>query len=606
MPRDGLQQYAPPPGTNGITNYTIESTKYNGFVADVTQDLNLPRPIVAGGTGANNAHDAMIALSGEITKQNVDNYDSFPFVAGSFWSNNATSSPVAGQAFAGICYVYGDPSYMVLEARNLTDATNPGKLWVRQKTAGVWSSWVQQAGSTADLDAAYVNVAGDTMTGGLSITSGIMTVLAKGNNFGGVGTINSDITPPTQADANIIFYNGGGSNWAGFGADGNGAMFFRTGVSGTPLPSLILHNDQTIKCTSTTASTSPTTGALTVAGGVGVNGGLTTGQGLAVQGTSFPTSGVGLEILYSVGAGRIQVYDRTNSVFKPLQIDGSPVVVANTTASTSQVTGALTVGGGLGVAGSIFAGDLFAVRSPTTGYLFLGSNSTKYLGHDGSKYQFAAIGGAGGVNIQDTTAASSLITGALTVGGGVGINGGVFATGHGMRAGVSGAGAGGLGGQYFNIQYDASALSKLWVDNSNVGTFAFTSDYRIKKDVIDLPGMWDTVKALRPIKYTQAQFSPPSHVKYVAEQALAARKEAEENPEAKPREVNTGPLFVADDIERWGFIAHELQATLTPSAASGEKDSPDTIQSPNPFTVIAALTKALQEAMVRIEALEAR
>ena len=534
MPRDGLQQYAPPPGTNGITNYTIESTKYNGFVADVTQDLNLPRPIVAGGTGANNAHDAMIALSGEITKQNVDNYDSFPFVAGSFWSNNATSSPVAGQAFAGICYVYGDPSYMVLEARNLTDATNPGKLWVRQKTAGVWSSWVQQAGSTADLDAAYVNVAGDTMTGGLSITSGIMTVLAKGNNFGGVGTINSDITPPTQADANIIFYNGGGSNWAGFGADGNGAMFFRTGVSGTPLPSLILHNDQTIKCTSTTASTSPTTGALTVAGGVGVNGGLTTGQGLAVQGTSFPTSGVGLEILYSVGAGRIQVYDRTNSVFKPLQIDGSPVVVANTTASTS------------------------------------------------------------------------LITGALTVGGGVGINGGVFATGHGMRAGVSGAGAGGLGGQYFNIQYDASALSKLWVDNSNVGTFAFTSDYRIKKDVIDLPGMWDTVKALRPIKYTQAQFSPPSHVKYVAEQALAARKEAEENPEAKPREVNTGPLFVADDIERWGFIAHELQATLTPSAASGEKDSPDTIQSPNPFTVIAALTKALQEAMVRIEALEAR
>ena len=74
--------------------------------------------------------------------------------------------------------------------------------------------------------------------------------------------------------------------------------------------------------------------------------------------------------------------------------------------------------------------------------------------------------------------------------------------------------------------------------------------------------------------------------------------------DAKADEI-PGHLFAADDIERWGFIAHELQATLTPSAATGEKDSPDTIQSPNPFTLIAALTKALQEAMVRIEALEA-
>jgi hypothetical protein len=65
-------------------------------------------------------------------------------------------------------------------------------------------------------------------------------------------------------------------------------------------------------------------------------------------------------------------------------------------------------------------------------------------------------------------------------------------------------------------------------------------------------------------------------------------------------------MFANDDTERWGFIAHELQEALTPSAATGVKDSPDTVQSPNPFTLIAALTKALQEAMARIEALEAR
>ena len=51
-------------------------------------------------------------------------------------------------------------------------------------------------------------------------------------------------------------------------------------------------------------------------------------------------------------------------------------------------------------------------------------------------------------------------------------------------------------------------------------------------------------------------------------------------------------------------MAHELQEKLFKGAASGEKDGPD-IQSPNLLAIIAGLTKALQEAMLRIEALEA-
>jgi uncharacterized protein YciI len=106
--------------------------------------------------------------------------------------------------------------------------------------------------------------------------------------------------------------------------------------------------------------------------------------------------------------------------------------------------------------------------------------------------------------------------------------------------------------------------------------------------------MWDTVKKLRPIKYTQAEFSPPSHLDHIT------KMQAEGTPVAE------GPLFPANDIEQWGFLAHEMQQTTVMSAATGEKDSPDTIQSPNPWTIIAALTKALQEAMTRIEALEAK
>jgi hypothetical protein len=221
-------------------------------------------------------------------------------------------------------------------------------------------------------------------------------------------------------------------------------------------------------------------------------------------------------------------------------------------------------------ASGLVSGDICSARSSTSGYYFFGSSS-KSLSYDVSVGYFTFTGGP-------------------------------------LQLGTGFSGRTGIGGTYaaspytHNFQWNGSLIA--WVDSTAVGTITLASDYRIKKDVIDLPGMWDTVKALRPIKYTQAQFSPPSHVNYIAAEVLKARMEVEENPEAKPREVNVGPLYPADDIERWGFIAHELQATLVPSAATGEKDSPDTIQSPNPFTIIAALTKALQEAMTRIEALE--
>jgi uncharacterized protein YciI len=157
------------------------------------------------------------------------------------------------------------------------------------------------------------------------------------------------------------------------------------------------------------------------------------------------------------------------------------------------------------------------------------------------------------------------------------------------KAGAQGA----LSSSVFNFNWATPAV-QFWLDTTNFGNLTFSSDYRIKKDVIDLPAMWETTKKLRPIKYTQAEFSPPSHLDHIAK------------IQAEGNSVDSGPLFPADNIERWGFVAHELQETMIADAATGEKDSPDTIQSPNPMTIIAALTKTLQEAMARIEALEAR
>jgi hypothetical protein len=146
--------------------------------------------------------------------------------------------------------------------------------------------------------------------------------------------------------------------------------------------------------------------------------------------------------------------------------------------------------------------------------------------------------------------------------------------------------SGGWGGNRYYFYWDGNVQS--WVDATFAGYIAMQSDYRIKKDLAPLPSMWERVKALRPISYTHRDFTPPVEV------------------EERAKRGETRPFFPGDDIERWGFVAHELQETLIESAATGVKDADDTIQSPNSFTIIAALTRALQEAMERIEMLEAK
>lgn len=134
-----------------------------------------------------------------------------------------------------------------------------------------------------------------------------------------------------------------------------------------------------------------------------------------------------------------------------------------------------------------------------------------------------------------------------------------------------------------------------YVDGTYTGYLTPPSDYRIKKDVENLNSTWENVKALRPISYTQAEFNPPAERHNL--------KELNERGEEVPRIRES--LFKADDIKRWGFIAHELQEALLPSAADGEKDG-EQPQCPYYMPILAALTKTLQEAMQRIEALEAK
>jgi len=161
----------------------------------------------------------------------------------------------------------------------------------------------------------------------------------------------------------------------------------------------------------------------------------------------------------------------------------------------------------------------------------------------------------------------------------------------------NGSGNVGWGPNVYNFHWVSPSLNG-YLDETNLGAVTFSSDYRMKKDIADLESMWDKVKTLRPVKYTHKDFTPPTEEESRARRRLSNPIGLETVPDQ--------PMFVADDKERWGFVAHELQEALIMDAASAYKDAPDAIQSPNPWTVIATLTKALQEAMTRIEALEAQ
>ena len=225
MPRDGSGQYSQP-FPNVVEGTTIESTVYNGYTADVTIDLNTPRPIVAGGTGANNALDAMINLKGEVAHQIVTNYDSHVFVSGSFESNGATGQPTPG-LFLGTAVVNLSAAYATLTGRS----ASTGVAYTRDFN-GSWGPWLLQSSSVAEADARYVNSTGDTMTGAL-IQTGAVPSISLRKNTGGVGNGN-DISGYTSTTPRWLMRLGDPTLESG-GNSGSDFALIRFNDAGTQL-----------------------------------------------------------------------------------------------------------------------------------------------------------------------------------------------------------------------------------------------------------------------------------------------------------------------------------------------------------------------------------
>ncbi len=131
-----------------------------------------------------------------------------------------------------------------------------------------------------------------------------------------------------------------------------------------------------------------------------------------------------------------------------------------------------------------------------------------------------------------------------------------------------------LSGNLYNFYWNNDSPNKLkcWIDEIDVGQVQGpSSDYRIKRNITtQTESGIDKIKQLRPITYQYADYK----------------------------------VFKADDSIREGFIAHEVQEVI-PSGADGVKDG-DSIQSLNVDAIVSVLTKALQEAVAKIETLETK
>ena len=123
-------------------------------------------------------------------------------------------------------------------------------------------------------------------------------------------------------------------------------------------------------------------------------------------------------------------------------------------------------------------------------------------------------------------------------------------------------------GRVAQFYRDTTERGYIEVDGSST-TYATSSDYRLKENIVDLDNGITRLKQL------------------------------------KPRRFN----FIGEEDTRDGFVAHEV--TAVPEAVSGEKDAVDENgkaihQGIDQSKIVPLLTAALQEAITKIETLETK
>jgi hypothetical protein len=259
---------------------------------------------------------------------------------------------------------------------------------------------------SGEIVVANATVSSNNVTGALRVSggAGIAGRLNVGGNIiANSGTASSSTTTGAMvvrggAGVSGDVYIGGALTAASLQNTAVGTVTPNSGYFNDLYNTLTLKSGGNIVAYSGTASTSTTSGALVVVGGIGVSGAVNTGTTITASGN---------------------------------------IVAASGTSSASTSTGALVVVGGAGVSGNIYSGSLY-----TSGLYWAGNNipiGGPSVGQDGA-IQFNNGGTLGGTNaiyddftgnivFTDTTVSTGITTGAVVVAGGLGVAGNIFAGG---------------------------------------------------------------------------------------------------------------------------------------------------------------------------------
>jgi hypothetical protein len=438
MPRDGLQQYAPPAGTQGIPNYTVESARYNTFVADVSADQNNPRPIVAGGTSAVNAIDARKNLGADVgsLSQAVTNYDMQIWESGSFSSfAGAIGAPEATQHYTGTANILTpDGAYITLRVISVTT----GAVYTRIKNGGVWSPWVSDV--TAN-DARYVNISGDTMSGPLTL--GAVNPVLTFNKPSAANNVQINSSVNNVARWTMLYGDSAAETGGNLGT--NFQLWGYNDAGNALTAQLSIDRNTGILRTNSGAIFGGDVGAGGVGGDIGsYYFGNTGTRYLNWNGTSFTLAGGPLNVAHGGGivtAGPVNAtggfsastsasYSPQINLFNSANDGGAPYVIM----TKNRAGGGVIVGDGLG---TLMMGgkasnnaDVNAVQFSASvsgvGAGYIEGAASILCGNNSGVMTTAVQCSAYKVTIVPTTGSSSPSTGALVVNGGVGIGGALW------------------------------------------------------------------------------------------------------------------------------------------------------------------------------------
>jgi hypothetical protein len=260
------------------------------------------------------------------------------------------------------------------------------------------------------------------------------------------GTSGIECVPGFQTNLSIIqTFNRGTTTYDTL--DLRGSDFkFRIGTT----EKIGINSTGDVSILSATNSTTKTTGALTVAGGLGVAGPIyaggleantvtasdTTASNSTTTGSMIVKGGAGIAGTVnaagvSAGTGTFTSLTATNfSLTNALTVtsltsgaisSSGTIEFTNVTDATSSSSGAVKVSGGVGIAKKLFVGSTVDSTSISTGALVVSGGA----GISGAVYA-VGVTSSGAIRVTDTTASTASNTGALTVAGGAGVAGALY------------------------------------------------------------------------------------------------------------------------------------------------------------------------------------